>query len=1238
MDQVSIIQWNTKSLRPRIPELFHLINIIRPSVIAVSETWLVPGSHFRVSGYACHRDDRADGYAGSALLVRHSLPFSYIPLPSHSLDINLVAIRVFDITFISIYIPHPNSDVIPDILSVISSVPSPIILLGDFNGHHTSWGSGHCDVFGRLLLDMFDDANLCVINDGSITRRALPSQDPRSVVDLTVCSPSLSSALIWETLPLTYGSDHFPIVVKIPSRATPHYNFNPNLRYRLSAANWEAFTDHLDNNAIDLPSLQANDINNYLLAYSKLVDCIISSANQNIPLKKQASAWAKISPPWWDSDCTSAIKDRKRAELSYNASMTSENFIEYKRTAAKVRRVLSKKKKQGWKNFCENLSPRAPSSYVWRQIKRYRGSFNSPNPTSYDPSSWVDPFTDKLSPPFVPFLNSLPSPPSYLPSLSHIDKNFSLGELNQALNGLKDTSPGYDGIPYSFIINSPTSIKDYFLSLINYFFEYGVVPIAWKTQVIIPIVKPGKNSSDHNSYRPIALSSVLAKIMEHLIKFRLEWIVENSKKISRSQYGFRKGFSTLDSLSHITTDIRSAFIKKESVFAVFLDITAAYDNVLLPVLRKKLLQLSIPERFVRFISNMLMDRKILVKNQGILSPPRSVFKGLPQGSVLSPLLYSLYTSDLDHSLPCTCLQYADDIALYVRTSSLEDARANLSAALGILDEWLFDHGLALSSSKSNCIVFSKKRVIPNIGLSIGQELIEQVNCVKFLGLKLDSRFTGLPHFSYISEKCEKNINILRSLSGVWWGSHPYCQKLLYNAIVRSHLDYGSFLLDPCTKMALDKLDKVQSKCLRIILGAMRSSPINAMQVECVDPPLALRRQYLSDRFLFKLVQLSHHPLLDNLNILFNLLESIILNDFHDKIPCLIRSFIKYSHLPYPVVSFCSNPLFCTPYEALIFEPNIILDFGVIKGTSYAHDRFNEVLASKFYGWVSIFTDASKLNESTPVGAAVWIPSFKIILSYKCPSISSVFTAESIALLEAILFVESHSLNKSIIFSDAKSSLQSIVSSPLRSKSRFPIILKIREALFRCKERGIDVVLAWIPGHSGIPGNETADSCAKQASQIGSENHLQIFSHDLCTAPNVHLATSWSRMWSTSRILKGKHYGDIQPDIPSKPWFFKFRKANKTTTSVICRLRLGHTCSPVFLAKIRVRDHSLCECGLDEGDVDHLLFTCPLLNQSLHDIVPLDVPRPLSSKTILSLVFSPFIVKLSKFITVNNIKL
>lgn len=914
-----------------------------------------------------------------------------------------------------------------------------------------------------------------------------------------------------------------------------------------------------------------------------------------------------------------------------------QNFYNYQQAAASLKKLTSEKKKNGWIGFCELLSPKTPSSLVWKQIKRFRGSCNSENVSTNDPSSWLEAFSDKIAPPYVPSVDSLPTLPSFLPSHDCFDNPFSVNELNLALDVLTDTSPGIDGIPYSFIVKSSPKCKQTYLSLINKFFEYGIIPKQWKSQIIIPILKPGKDPSDVNSRRPIALSSTLAKIVERLIKQRLEWLVESRSSLAKSQFGFRKGFSTMDSLSLLTTDIYIALKEKKYLVGVFLDIASAYDNVLLPVLRSKLTQLSIPEKLVRFICNMLMERYVTVKSSHQFLAPKTTWRGLPQGSVLSPLLYSLYTFDLETSVNsfCEVLQYADDLALYVESHTIEEAECRLNSALSYLNDWLFEHGLSLSASKSSVVVFTKKRIIPSIELRIDQEIIPQANHVKFLGIKLDSRMTGTPHFDYISQKCEKHVNILRSLSGVWWGSHPYSQKLLYNAIIRSHFDYGSFLLNLCNKSGQDKLFKIQSKCLRIILGAMKSSPINAMQVECGEPPLNIRRQFLADRFIFKLIQNSSHPIIPKLNRLLDLCNPIT----PDSILCILQSFIKFTKLPNPLIQFPLNPLFQIAYEALIFQPNILLHFGIDKDSPNARELFNERIGNHYEGWHFIFTDASKLSSDSDVGSAVWIPAARISLTFKSPPYSSVFTGESIALLEAILFIKSHNLHNSIIFTDSKSCLQALLSNPFHSIARFPVILSIKQYLFECHNLGLNIVLAWIPGHSGIPGNETVDSCAKMASRIRSLEHYNIYSHDLCLLPKSQLLDHWLlKYWESSQKHKGKYYGDIQPDIPKIPWFFKYRTANKRTTSSICRLRLGHACTPVHLAKLRIRDNSICECGLDEGDVNHIFFECPKLQYSLYDILPPSIPRPISFKCILSLSFFPLIFNiLCKFICTNNMK-
>ncbi|XP_026331534.1 uncharacterized protein LOC113238898 [Hyposmocoma kahamanoa] len=229
----------------------------------------------------------------------------------------------------------------------------------------------------------------------------------------------------------------------------------------------------------------------------------------------------------------------------------------------------------------------------------------------------------------------------------------------------------------------------------------------------------------------------------------------------------------------------------------------------------------------------------------------------------------------------------------------------------------------------------------------------------------------------------------------------------------------------------------------------------------------------------------------------------------------------------------------------------------------------------------MYTDASKLAADGCVGAAVWIPKYEIILNCKCPSQASIFTGESTALLEALSYVESHKLNKSIIFSDSKSCLQAILANQFVSKSKFHNILKIKEVLYQCHSNNIQVVLAWIPGHSGIQGNETVDILAKNAIQTGCLNHYRTYTYDLLPLATNDMFSSWSNEWNKIKLIKGKYYADIQISIPKKPWFSNLKGFSKSVTSTICRLRLGHACTPVHLAKLRIRDNSICECGLDE---------------------------------------------------------
>ena len=188
---------------------------------------------------------------------------------------------------------------------------------------------------------------------------------------------------------------------------------------------------------------------------------------------------------------------------------------------------------------------------------------------------------------------------------------------------------------------------------------------------------------------------------------------------------------------------------------------------------------------------------------------------------------------------------------------------------------------------------------------------------------------------------------------------------------------------------------------------------------------------------------------------------------------------------------------------------------------------------------------------------------------------------------------------------------------------------------------MDIEIVWIPGHSGIVGNECADSLAKYAAgNPVDRKHYLVHSYDLQNDTKLKLYALWSKAWKASSRLKGAYYASIQPKIQRKPWFFKCPRLSKRVVSSLCRLRLGHCCSPVFLRKIRIRDSSLCECGLDEGTLDHIFFCCPMNTKfDLYRNLPkINIPLPINFHSLLSL-FCPKLVKLlAVFLNDNNVKM
>lgn len=227
-----------------------------------------------------------------------------------------------------------------------------------------------------------------------------------------------------------------------------------------------------------------------------------------------------------------------------------------------------------------------------------------------------------------------------------LTKPFTYDELCIALESRKNTTPGLDDFQYHMLKKLHSSGTLHLLNIFNSLWQKKLVPESWKTQCVIPILKPNKEPNDHNSYRPVSLASCIGKLFEQMIKLRLDYFVEKNNLLPDFQLLFRKGKSATDSFVLFTADIKNSLLSHSSAVCAFLDVQGAYDNVDLYKLIQVLHDIGIPGKLLKWLYTFCFDGTMFVRFNNILHGPYSVGKGLMQGSSLSPLLYNLYTSQI----------------------------------------------------------------------------------------------------------------------------------------------------------------------------------------------------------------------------------------------------------------------------------------------------------------------------------------------------------------------------------------------------------------------------------------------------------------------------------------------------------------------------------------------------------------------------------------------------------------
>ena len=409
--------------------------------------------------------------------------------------------------------------------------------------------------------------------------------------------------------------------------------------------------------------------------------------------------------------------------------------------------------------FLENLAPTAEKNYsLWKATKRFR---RSPIPPLAplrvndcwirDDSAKVEAYATHLeqvfcSQPLDP--TQCLEPPPQLPHKSLFVSPKEVAAVLDKLNVRK--APGADQVTARMLQELPRVGILFFTQLLNSIFRLSYIPSSWKIAKVIILHKPGKPSADVKSYRPISLLSIQNKVFEKLLHRKLTRLLPPDS-LPPQQFGFRTKHSTVDQVQRVIHTISSALEKKQFCSAVFFDVAQAFDKVWHEGLLFKLRCL-LPENICDLLENYLQHRQFFVTYGISSSPLHPITAGVPQGSVLGPLLYTLYTADLPQPEDDTVLAtFADDTGLLSTAASYDASTAALQSAVDKFCTWATTWRITINSNKSSHVDFTL-RPFGYIPICYRGDVVPPASSARYLGVYLDQRLTYKEH---VRIKCQE---------------------------------------------------------------------------------------------------------------------------------------------------------------------------------------------------------------------------------------------------------------------------------------------------------------------------------------------------------------------------------------------------------------------------------------------------------------------------------------------------